>query len=217
MSSLRRASPALVVSILAAVLVVGGTAYASQRYLITSTRQIAPKVLRSLRGRTGPRGRRGFRGFAGPPGATGPTGPQGPGAVSLFFSGPYSEGAPTITKTFVVDGYTYTNRCGLNSMGPTDSVTVTGPSFDVFWVSETMENDASNLGSPSYAEQTQTTSVTLADATGTDDSNNVVVVSPAELTNRATGETQTISLIARSIKLTSAIYCELSGTVTPGG
>src|SRR3954451_1045469 len=51
----RRVSPALVVSVVALVLAGGGTALAG-RYLITSTKQIKPAVLKKLKGKQGPQG-----------------------------------------------------------------------------------------------------------------------------------------------------------------
>jgi hypothetical protein len=53
----------------------GGTAVAARHYLITSTKQISPQVLKKLRGATG---RTGAAGPTGPQGAVGSTGPQGP-------------------------------------------------------------------------------------------------------------------------------------------
>jgi hypothetical protein len=77
----RRPSPAAVLAGLALFVALGGTAVAAHRFLITSTRQIKPSVLRALRGAPG---RDGPRGPAGPLGPSGPQGPQGPaGPVSL--------------------------------------------------------------------------------------------------------------------------------------
>jgi len=45
-----------VVAYLALFVALGGTAIAAHHYLLTSTKQISPKVLKKLRGRTGPRG-----------------------------------------------------------------------------------------------------------------------------------------------------------------
>ncbi|HWX44974.1 MAG TPA: hypothetical protein VNY52_06600 [Solirubrobacteraceae bacterium] len=56
---------------LALVFVMSGGAYAANHYLITSTKQISPKVLRSLAGKAG------AVGPAGPAGPQGPTGPAG--------------------------------------------------------------------------------------------------------------------------------------------
>src|SRR5579875_3423623 len=61
----------------------GGVAIAAHHYLITSTKQISPKVLRKLHGRqgppgaSGPTGPAGPAGLAGPPGLSGPPGPTG--------------------------------------------------------------------------------------------------------------------------------------------
>lgn len=77
-----------------AVALIGGTAYAASRYLITSTSQIKPSVLRSIETASGagtsthiasraherhhPHGDVGPTGPTGPPGALGPTGTTGP-------------------------------------------------------------------------------------------------------------------------------------------
>jgi hypothetical protein len=59
----------------ALVFAMSGGAYAAGKYLITSTKQISPKVLKSLVGKTGPAGANGAPGATG---ALGPAGPQGP-------------------------------------------------------------------------------------------------------------------------------------------
>ena len=66
---------------LAFVLAMSGGAFAAGKYLITSTKQISPKVLKSLRGKAGVNGAQGPAGAAGPQGPTGPAGPQGPGGA----------------------------------------------------------------------------------------------------------------------------------------
>ncbi|HEY3829620.1 MAG TPA: hypothetical protein VGL57_10540 [Solirubrobacteraceae bacterium] len=65
-------SPSAAIATLALVFAMSGGAYAAGRYLVTSTKQISPKVLKQLHGATGPAG------AAGPAGAQGGTGPQGP-------------------------------------------------------------------------------------------------------------------------------------------
>lgn len=73
--------PAVILSVIALVLAIGGTSYAARKYVITSTRQIAPKVLKQLKGAQGPRGVQGTQGPLGPQGPQGPQGiPGTPGA-----------------------------------------------------------------------------------------------------------------------------------------
>jgi hypothetical protein len=79
----RHASFANLIAVLALVFAMTGGAYAAKKYLITSTSQIKPSVLKQLQGKTGSRGPAGPQG---PPGAAG-AGSQGPkgetGAVGL--------------------------------------------------------------------------------------------------------------------------------------
>lgn len=74
-----------VVVTMALVFAMTGGAYAAKHYLITSTRQISPKVLKVLKGgvgHAGPAGPAGAPGPAGPAGPAGPTGPAGSGGSS---------------------------------------------------------------------------------------------------------------------------------------
>lgn len=74
LSSIRRhASFANVIAVLALVFAMTGGAYAAKKYLITSTSQIKPSVLKSLQGKAGPAG------VVGPQGPQGPAGPAGAG------------------------------------------------------------------------------------------------------------------------------------------
>jgi hypothetical protein len=61
----------------ALVFAMTGGAYAAKRYLITSTKQISPAVLKQLRGAAGPAGSAGAPGPAGLPGPAGKEGPAG--------------------------------------------------------------------------------------------------------------------------------------------
>jgi Collagen triple helix repeat (20 copies) len=70
-------TPSTVIATLASVFAMTGGAYAANRFLITSTRQIGPKVLKSLKGAKGPNGANGANGAAGPAGPAGATGPGG--------------------------------------------------------------------------------------------------------------------------------------------
>jgi hypothetical protein len=86
----RLPSPALVISILALVVALSGTAIAAKRYLITNTKQISPAALKQLtklaatQVKQGPAGAAGANGAAGATGAAGVNGERGipgPGAV----------------------------------------------------------------------------------------------------------------------------------------
>jgi hypothetical protein len=76
------------------VFALGGTAVAAKHYLITSTGQIKPSVLKQLKGNVGPRGPQGIQGELGPRGIAGPQGAQGfagaagaPGANAVGVTG----------------------------------------------------------------------------------------------------------------------------------
>lgn len=78
MNSLRKhLSYANIVATLALVFAMGGSAIAANHYLISSTKQIKPSVLRALKGHTGPKGATGATGPTGATGATGATGTTG--------------------------------------------------------------------------------------------------------------------------------------------
>lgn len=77
-SSIRkRITFANIAATLALVLAMSGGAYAASKYLITSTKQISPKVLKALKGKAGPAGLTGPAGPEGKPGSTGPAGKDG--------------------------------------------------------------------------------------------------------------------------------------------
>jgi hypothetical protein len=60
----------------------GGTAYAANHFLITSTKQIKPSVLKQLKGAPGSAGAAGAAGAAGGPGPEGKQGPAGKDGVN---------------------------------------------------------------------------------------------------------------------------------------
>lgn len=79
----RRLTYANVLVTLALVFALSGGAYAATKYVITSTKQISPKVLKSLVGKTG---------AAGPAGPAGAAGPQGPAGANGKDGAPGKEG-----------------------------------------------------------------------------------------------------------------------------
>ena len=90
----RRLSYANVTATLALVFAMSGGALAANHYLINSTKQINPKVLKKLTGKTGRR-----TGAAGAAGPTGASGPQGKGqrtakALKGLTGGQAGEGSP---------------------------------------------------------------------------------------------------------------------------
>jgi Collagen triple helix repeat (20 copies). len=78
MNSIRRhLSYANIAATLALLFAMSGGALAAKHYLINSTKQINPKVLKKLKGNRGKTGLTGLRGATGVTGAKGATGPQG--------------------------------------------------------------------------------------------------------------------------------------------
>lgn len=75
-------TPGAAIATLALVFAMSGGAYAAGRYLITSTKQISPKVLKQLQGKAGGAGAPGAAGARGPAGAQGPASPQGPAGAT---------------------------------------------------------------------------------------------------------------------------------------
>ena len=72
-----RPRPAMAVALLALFIAMGGSAVAASHYLINSTAQINPKVLKKLRGEAGIAGTAGTSGAPGPQGKEGPAGKEG--------------------------------------------------------------------------------------------------------------------------------------------
>src|SRR5450759_4018195 len=127
----RRITYTNVAMTLALVFAMSGGAYAASKYLITSTKQISPKVLKALKGKTGTNGTNGINGVNGAAGAQGPQGAKGdtggagsPGAngnsvVSAEFSGAHAgcseerggsefEVASSGVKTYACNGSPWT-------------------------------------------------------------------------------------------------------------
>ena len=85
---LHKPSPSAIVAAIALFFALSGTALATSHYLVTSTTQIKPSVLKALRGQVG------ARGPAGPAGANGAAGQAGPAGSPGKEGQPGSPGAP---------------------------------------------------------------------------------------------------------------------------
>jgi len=75
----------MVVALFALFFAMAGGAYAAKHYLITSTKQISPKVMTALKGNRGPAGTAGPQGPQGPKGDSGTNGAVGATGPSASF------------------------------------------------------------------------------------------------------------------------------------
>ena len=82
----KRITYANVTATLALVFAMSGGAMAANHYLINSTKQISPKVLKKLKGATGKAGATGAPGAPGTPGAAGKEGKTGPAGSAVGFA-----------------------------------------------------------------------------------------------------------------------------------
>jgi len=97
------------IATLALVFAMTGGAIAAKKYLITSTNQISPSVLKKLKGAAGPAGPAGLTGVVGAKGATGATGVAGsPGSPGA----PGAPGSPWTAGGTLPAGETETGTWG---------------------------------------------------------------------------------------------------------
>src|SRR3954469_13446544 len=82
----KRITYANVAATMALVFSMTGGALAAKHYLISSTSQISPKVLKKLKGKTGKTGKTGAAGTTGAPGAAGASGKDGARGPSTAFN-----------------------------------------------------------------------------------------------------------------------------------
>jgi hypothetical protein len=108
----RHVSYANVAATLALVFAMSGGALAAKHYLINSTKQINPKVLKALKGKTGATGAAGAQGKEG---SQGKEGPQGPGTTIVN----HVHGAAALESTSTATPYGLVN--GTWNQGPTEA------------------------------------------------------------------------------------------------
>ena len=96
---------ATVTATLALVFAMSGGALAASHYVITSTKQLSPKVLKALKGNNGSRG---ATGKEGPPGKPGPQGKEGPQGKTGAPSDGYGISKPNPTGAAIPVGSSYT-------------------------------------------------------------------------------------------------------------
>jgi hypothetical protein len=128
---------------LALLIVLGGSATAASHYLITSTSQIKPSVLKKLEGRAGTNGTPGSPGTPGVPGAPGVQGVQGPPGPSNLSGlttvvGPTDDVAGTEKETGGIIG-------GAEAKCPEGSRAVSGGGYGGIAGLLASEMDASHL------------------------------------------------------------------------
>jgi hypothetical protein len=83
----KRLTYANVVATLALLFAMSGGALAASKYLITSTKQISPKVIKKLKGNAGPAGATGATGKEGPAGKEGKEGAAGSAVAYAYVEG----------------------------------------------------------------------------------------------------------------------------------
>jgi len=145
----RSLSYANVVATLALVFALGGSsAYAAKHYLISSTKQIKPSVIATLRGHGGNGGQTGATG----PGTTaGSSGSSGAGMVRWRTTAATagSTDAPTIVTLATVGPFTITGECFSDGSGNTQAGTYIqtsqdGAAVEAYSGGETVPLDASD-------------------------------------------------------------------------
>jgi hypothetical protein len=110
-------SYANVAATLALVMSTSGVALAAHHYLINSSKQINPSVLRKLHGKpgkAGPTGASGAAGKEGGEGSPGKQGAQGPGASELVVNAAATT-SPSFARLGSVSGITFEDECKENA------------------------------------------------------------------------------------------------------
>ena len=166
----RRLSYANIVATVALVFSMSGGALAASHYLVNSTKQINPKVLKKLRGDAGPTGAAGRAGATGPAGAgaTGPAGSEGPRGTA----GPRGSQGPAGAEGIEGEPGTalaYAHVSGEGVVDTANSVnagTVTHPQEGVYCFSKLNFTARNVVGSVEYANGSGALTATLGIGSG---------------------------------------------------
>ena len=127
----KRLTYANVTLTIALVFAMSGGAYAASKFLITSTKQIKPSVLASLKGKAGTNGAAGAQGPAGPAGPAGGVGPQGPAGTPGTNGEPGPEGKAGKNGTNGKEGSPWTDGGTLPKGATETGVWFIGPAPEV--------------------------------------------------------------------------------------
>jgi hypothetical protein len=143
----RHASFVNLVAIIALVFAMTGGALAAKKYLITSTSQIKPSVLKSLQGTRGPPGPAGAAGAQGAQGPAGPAGAgsQGPAGAKGENGAAGAKGATGATGKTGPEGLPGI-KGATGATGPTGPAGITGPEGVCASASCTLPSGATETG-----------------------------------------------------------------------
>jgi hypothetical protein len=127
----------------ALVFVMTGGAYAASKYVISSTKQVSPKVLAALKGKAGANGAQGSAGAAGPAGPAGPAGARGETGVAGQNGAAGEKGAQGEKGTPGANGFNGTD----GAKGPAGPTGPVGPTGSPWTAGGTLPAGATETGS----------------------------------------------------------------------
>lgn len=132
---------------LALVFAMTGGAYAASKYVINTTKQINPKVLKSLVGKTGANGTQGPAGPAGPQGPAGTTGAKGETGAAGQNGTPGEKGAQGEKGLAGTNGFNGSN----GAKGPAGPIGPIGPTGSPWTAGGTLPTGSTETGQWSFA------------------------------------------------------------------